>query len=299
MTSEEAGHNLKLIAINDFLPVAFIASTICILVDVFALPRVEFQRAIYSVPWVQDVVRVLLLPVSLVIGRSVAVVAAFVKPRQVDARFQNELKGMNSLWAALGFFVALYFLFSRASDQGLEDRVSLWQGTESKLAVLDDRVRPLPNTIEGMLGAVERGISPTPKAVIYSGSNYEQYSDLITEYAEKYDIKTDIFFALVAEESNFNPQFIGVGGGVGFLNVTPSMAQQVGIEHHLTPAGNLEAGARVLRSLIDLFGEKRPRLWIAAYHFGTKRIQDNPQLVEQDPDIKGFVDAVMRKVDAS
>lgn len=298
--AEDAVPNSTMAAIYSFMPVALVASTVCILIDLFVVPRLGLRRLVPLASWLldlrlEDLLRVLLLPISLVIGKSVTLAAEFVRPRQVDSRFQRELKGVSSIWASMGFLVAIYLLYSRANGNELDGRLSLWGPSFSNHSLRN----AIPDTVDGLLGDADLNAVATPKPSIYSGANYAQYSELIAEYAKQNNIRTDLFFALVAEESNFDPNFRGVEGGVGLLNVTSGMAKQVGVDNYLSPAGNLEAGALVLKSLIELFGEDNPGLSVAAYHFGTKRIQDNPALVKQDPDIRGFVEAVMRKVDAS
>lgn len=263
-------------ALQQFLPVIFVASALTILLDILLVPSLEFRRLVYSAPWMGQLLRVLFFPLCVVAGRGVALAAAMIKPAEVDPRFQSELKGISPIWAVLGYAAAIVMLFARGAPSNPHE--GGLQGYILK-----------PQTVE------TDGSQPASAGVIYDGVNYERFKDLIPEYAAKYDIAPGILMALVAEESNFNAEARGIDGGVGLLNVTANMARQMGVEDYLSPAGNLDAGTAFLRSLRELFGPENPRLWIAAYHFGTKRIQDDPTVIEHDPDVKLFVDSVMRK----
>jgi hypothetical protein len=283
---------MKMVA--EFFPVIMIGSTASILFDVFVVPSQEFRRVVFAVPWLGETCRVLIFPLSLFVGRSVALAVAFIRPAQVDSRFQNDLRGISPMFAVLGFVAALYFLYGRQ-----EEEVAVSSSWDLTAVSGDSGMRDggLRDKIESVLGGAVPSEPERPQ--IYSGANYEEYVELIEEYADAEGIEREVLLAIVAEESNFNPDYRGPDGGVGLLNVTASMARQVGVPDYLSPAGNLKAGTLVLRSLRELFGAENPRLWIAAYHFGTKQFQDAPSLVDEDPDVKAYVDAVMRKVEAS
>ena len=291
-------------SLRTFLPVVLIAATITILIDVLVLPGLAFRRLVYAWPWGTDFVRVILFPLSLFVGRGIALAAAMIKPREVDARFQSDLRGTSHLWAALAFLAAVVALCSKGYwnfDLGTNSAAPASRYQTENLNTIDSgNTGNSGNSGKSNTGinqeAAELPAEKPPAQDLFSGANYELFNQLILDAAVKHDLSPQLLLALVAEESNFDPNYRGPGGGNGLLNVTANMARQVGVADYVSPSLNLDAGALVLKSLIKLFGANNPRLAIAAYHFGTQLIKDSPQLVNEPGEIKLFVDAVMRKV---
>jgi len=285
-------------SLRTFLPVVLIAATITILIDVLVLPGLAFRRMVYAWPWVTDFVRVILFPLNLFVGRGVALAAAMIKPSEVDSRFQSDLRGTSPLWAAAAFLAALTALYSkgfRHSDIG-PDFAAPASRYQTEIVDTGDTVHSGSSNNGIVQGAAEIPAEKLSAQDLDSGANYELFNQLIRDAATKHDLSPQLLLALVAEESNFDPNYRGPSGGNGLLNVTANMARQVGVADYFSPSSNLDAGALVLKSLVKLFGVDNPRLAIGAYHFGTQLIRDSPQLVEEPGEIKLFVDAVMRKV---
>ncbi len=92
--------------------------------------------------------------------------------------------------------------------------------------------------------------------------------------AKKFAIPEGIFLGLIGAESAWNPQAVSRTGAIGLTQVLPSTAAAMGYnpgELLSDPEMQLEAGARYLREMYDLFG-----CWdhaLAAYNAGPHNVE--------------------------
>ncbi|MFW6337719.1 MAG: flagellar assembly lytic transglycosylase [Alkalispirochaetaceae bacterium] len=105
----------------------------------------------------------------------------------------------------------------------------------------------------------------------------QAHDDLIRTAAEKEDIDTAFWYAVVREESFFSSSVASHAGAVGLSQLMPTTAADVAgrmglLEPVLTdPETNLSIGARYLRMLLDRFERSVPAL--AAYNAGQGRVR--------------------------
>lgn len=88
--------------------------------------------------------------------------------------------------------------------------------------------------------------------------------------AQQYGIPPEIFTALVAKESSWNPNAIGGVGEVGLTQLRPTTAAQLGVNPY-DPLQNLKGGAMYLSEQFQRFGNWNDAL--AAYNAGPGNIQ--------------------------
>lgn len=92
--------------------------------------------------------------------------------------------------------------------------------------------------------------------------------------ARQYGIPIEIFFGLIEAESSWNPRARNSSGATGLTQVMPSTAQMMGFnpaELAGNPLLQLEAGARYLREMFDLFKDWEKAL--AAYNAGPHNVK--------------------------
>jgi soluble lytic murein transglycosylase-like protein len=161
-----------------------------------------------------------------------------------------------------------------------------WLEHQAKLSVLgaqdddkavvvlapSDPVKPFyspelsPNT--ELLAQVQKQ-APTRPALDKKALAYE---DLIQAVARENKVSPALVRAVIQAESKFNHQAVSSQGAVGLMQVLPSTARSMGVQSHLTPLGNLTAGTRYLKFLLDQFGDNE-RLALAAYNCGPDVIR--------------------------
>ncbi len=84
-------------------------------------------------------------------------------------------------------------------------------------------------------------------------------------------IPVNLFDALLAQESRYNPMALSPKGAAGLAQLMPDRARRLGVRNVWDPMENMRGGARYLRSLLDEFG--RFDLALAAYNAGEGRVR--------------------------
>ena len=79
-----------------------------------------------------------------------------------------------------------------------------------------------------------------------------------------------LLVATAYEESRMDPNARSGAGARGLLQVMPGTARELGLQSN-SPAGNVLAGARYLKQLIDRFGDVE--LALAAYNVGPTAVE--------------------------
>ena len=115
-----------------------------------------------------------------------------------------------------------------------------------------------------------------------AGDRLEQLSreePYFRKYGEQYGFDWLMLAAQAYQESRLDNRKRSRAGAVGIMQVLPSTARSVGVENYLTVEGNIRAGARYLRELVDTYfadEELDPmNRWIfalASYNAGGTRV---------------------------
>jgi soluble lytic murein transglycosylase-like protein len=103
------------------------------------------------------------------------------------------------------------------------------------------------------------------------------YRDLVEDLCREEDLPPALFFALVREESHFDPRIVSSSGAVGLAQLLPDTAKEVAGRMRLPdpdlndPRQNLTLGARYLSRMLGLTGDV-PRA-LMAYNAGLSRVR--------------------------
>jgi soluble lytic murein transglycosylase-like protein len=95
------------------------------------------------------------------------------------------------------------------------------------------------------------------------------YSKFVLPLSEKHGMDWKLVAAVMAEESNYNPNAISAKGAIGLMQLMPGTARlyRVGYQELFNPKRNIEAGVRHLKTLHDRYDGDLP-LVLAAYNSG-------------------------------
>jgi len=88
----------------------------------------------------------------------------------------------------------------------------------------------------------------------------------VEEAAHRYGIDPQLLLRVASAESSFNPLALSPKGAIGPMQLMPGTAQELGVTDPWDVDQNIEGGARLLRKMLDRFGD--PRLALAAYNAG-------------------------------
>ncbi len=123
----------------------------------------------------------------------------------------------------------------------------------------------------------EQGEVATPVLRILQLQYPRAYAPLVAEVLEEEDIRPELLFALVREESLFDPRIVSSAGAVGLTQLLPTTADDVARRMRITvtdltdPLANLRVGARYVSMLEEQFGDLFKAL--AAYNAGQGHVR--------------------------
>ncbi|AKJ27820.1 lytic transglycosylase domain-containing protein [Caldimonas brevitalea] len=121
-------------------------------------------------------------------------------------------------------------------------------------------------------------------------------SSLIEGTARAYGHEAALLKAIIHVESAFNPRAVSPKGAIGLMQVMPATALRMGVQQPqralFEPEANLQAGARYLRLLMNMFPE-RAELAIAAYNAGEGAVLRYKREIPPYPETQAYVRKVL------
>jgi soluble lytic murein transglycosylase-like protein len=100
------------------------------------------------------------------------------------------------------------------------------------------------------------------------------YDDLIKQHSEANGLDPRLVKAVMITESNGNPRALSHKGAQGLMQIMPDTAQFLELRNPFDPEQNIQAGARYLKLLHELF-KGNLELVLAAYNAGPQRVVQN------------------------
>lgn len=114
---------------------------------------------------------------------------------------------------------------------------------------------------------------------------YRRYARRV---ANQYGIPKNIFFALIGQESGWNPNAVSPAGAIGLGQLMPATAQGLGVDPH-NPKQNLAGAAKYLAGQYERFGNWRQAL--AAYNAGPGAVESGDWL--NYPETTNYVKSIL------
>ena len=117
------------------------------------------------------------------------------------------------------------------------------------------------------------------------------YVDMVAEAADRYELPESLIVAVIAAESNFDPDAVSPRGAAGLMQLMPQTAELMGVEDPLDPRQNIFGGAKYLRLMLDRF-DGDLTLATAAYNAGPTAVEENWS-VPQNGETPEYVERVI------
>lgn len=97
---------------------------------------------------------------------------------------------------------------------------------------------------------------------------------IVVDMARKYALPPSLILAVARAESSLNPTAVSPRGARGVMQLMAGTAQELGVKDAFDPADNIEAGARLLRRLLEKY-DGRVAVALAAYNAGEGAVARN------------------------
>ncbi len=98
------------------------------------------------------------------------------------------------------------------------------------------------------------------------------YASLIEAAAVRHGLDPALVDAIAYVESRYQPTAVSPAGAVGFMQIMPATAADLGVENLTDPRQNIEAGAAYLRAMLDAF-DNNIEYALAAYNAGPTAVR--------------------------
>lgn len=131
-------------------------------------------------------------------------------------------------------------------------------------------VLPRAASLGGVTAAVSEAFSPPPELGCDPLPAMEVNS-LIGETAQRDGLNPDLLRSVMKQESAFRPCAVSSKGALGLMQLMPATAEQFGLENPFDAAGNLDAGARFLKQLLNKYAGDVPKA-LGAYNAGPSKV---------------------------
>lgn len=138
----------------------------------------------------------------------------------------------------------------------------------------------------------ERNEKPT--ATLPPILSEKPYAEEIATAAAEAGLDPALVHAVIHVESAHRANAVSGKGALGLMQVMPETARRFGILDASEPIGNLRAGTRYLRVLLDLF-DQRTELALAAYNAGEGAVIRHARNIPPYPETRRYVPAVLKK----
>jgi soluble lytic murein transglycosylase len=131
---------------------------------------------------------------------------------------------------------------------------------------------------------------PTPARPPARAPRRWEYDGLIGLTAREHEVEPALVKAVIAAESNFDPEAVSRKGAQGLMQLMPVTASTLGVDDPLRPTENVRAGTRYLRLMLDRYGDLERA--VAAYNAGPAAV-DRFGGVPPYPETRDYVRRVL------
>jgi hypothetical protein len=117
----------------------------------------------------------------------------------------------------------------------------------------------------------QTGGSPRVPVRIADLAKLNKLKLLIEKHARRYGVDEDLVWAVIRQESGFNPHAVSPKGAMGLMQLMPGTAAQMGVSDAFDVEQNLAGGIKYLERCLSQFNQNVP-LALAAYNAGPENV---------------------------
>ena len=146
-------------------------------------------------------------------------------------------------------------------------------------------------------GTQKAGSQPAAGETLYltgETTGNAKYDQMVAASAARNGVDARLMFAVMRQESGFNPHARSYKGATGLMQLMPGTARRFGVANILDPAQNIEGGARYLRFLLDMF-DGDVKLALAGYNAGENAVVGAGYKIPRYRETQAYVRSISAK----
>ncbi len=120
------------------------------------------------------------------------------------------------------------------------------------------------------------------------------YDSLVRQSAARHGVDPNLVFAVMRQESGFQPRAVSYKGASGLMQLMPATAQRLGVTNIFDPAQNIDAGTKYLRFLLDMF-KGDVHLALAGYNAGENAVIRSGYQIPKYRETQNYVKSISAK----
>jgi soluble lytic murein transglycosylase-like protein len=121
------------------------------------------------------------------------------------------------------------------------------------------------------------------------------YASIVGDVAKEVGLAPAVIRAVIEQESNYDARAVSAKGAIGLMQLRPETAERFGARDPFDPRENIRAGARYLRWLSGLFGD-RLELVLAAYNAGEQAVVRAGHRIPEYAETKHYVARILARL---
>jgi Transglycosylase SLT domain len=192
---------------------------------------------------------------------------------------------------AIGLFAAAELLAQPPADFEASVKAAMAPAIAKQRAAVEKQASALsaahPSSFSGPFLSTEGSMDcdPLPN---------EELDPLIADASRKAGVDGHLVRAVIDRESAGRPCALSARGAQGLMQLMPATAEDYDVDDAFDPQQNVEAGAKLLKSLLERYNNDAS-LALGAYNAGPERV-DQAAGVPQISETRDYVSAILEKL---
>ena len=217
----------------------------------------------------------------------------------IEGRISQIKQRISSLSGGTGFDEKL-----KAAEKKLRDKAAAGKNTAGSKDAVKNKLADLPAKMPKITfdslnnqqpGQNSQGASKTRTAEDVTKSiqskNSVEIGSIILEKSRKHEVDPFLVSAIMAVESDYDPNAVSNKGAMGLMQLMPGTASDLGVKNPFDMKQNIEGGTKYIKMMLERFSGDI-KLALAAYNAGPGAVDKSGGIPDND-ETKNYVVRVL------